>query len=149
MIESSKETRAGDRARSAIDRRIAREKSQFIAQMKKNPSISLACEKVGIGRRTYYHWRENDKQFADAVDQAVIEGIALRNDFVESKLLSGIRDGNLRAIQFWLRHHHLDYGAKVKVAKQVAVSELTPEQEAQIRKALQLAGLGDADLPPS
>ena len=117
--------------------------------MKRNPSITIACEKVGIERRTYYHWRENDKQFTDAVDQSAIDGIALRNDFVESKLLSGIRDGNLRAIQFWLRHHHLDYGAKVKVAKQVAVSDLTPEQEVQIRKALQLAGLDDSDLSPS
>ena len=74
---TSKEVQSGDKARAVIDRRISKEKTQFIAQMKKNPSVAIACEKVGIGRRTYYHWRTNDKEFAEAVDLAGLDDSSL------------------------------------------------------------------------
>jgi hypothetical protein len=51
----------------------------------------------------------------------------------------------MRAIQFWLRHHHPGYGAKVKIERQLADAfGLTPEQEQQIRRSLRLSGLDDA-----
>ena len=137
-----KEKRIGDKARLAIDRRIAKEKKNFISQLKKTPGLSLACRNVGIGRRTYYRWRQEDSAFAAQAESAMHDAIALRNDFAESKLLIGIREGNMRAIQFWLRHHHPDYGAKVKIRCQLAdASGLTPEQEEQIRRSLRLAGI--------
>ncbi|MDD5074739.1 MAG: phBC6A51 family helix-turn-helix protein [Candidatus Peribacteraceae bacterium] len=136
------EFRAGDTARTAIDRRIANDKSRLIAQLKKNPSIHLAFEKIGVGRRTYYRWRQKDKAFASQVNNAIRDAIALRNDFAESKLLAGIRNGDMRAIKFWLGHHHLAYGAKVKAERQLENnSGLTPEQEKEIRRALRLSGL--------
>lgn len=116
--------------------------------LKKNPALAIACQNVGIGRRTYYRWRQEDSAFAAQAESAVRHAIALRNDLVESKLLVGIRDGNMRAIQFWLRHHHADYGAKVKIERQLTNSSgLTPEQEQQIRRSLRLSGLDDS-LPP-
>ena len=136
------EKRIGDKARAVIDRRIAKEKKSFITQLKKNHGLSIACQNVGIGRRTYYRWRQEDSAFAAQADSAIHDAIALRNDFAESKLLVGIREGNMRAIQFWLRHHHPDYGAKVKIERQLAdASGLTPEQEEQIRRSLRLAGI--------
>jgi hypothetical protein len=131
----------GDIARAVIDRRIAKDKSRFLAQLKKNPSIHLAFTKVGISRRTYYRWRQEDKVFTVQVDVAIREAMDLRNDFAESKLLAGIRDGDMQAIRFWLGHHHPSYGAKVKVERQLQKSDLTPEQEAEIRRALRLSGL--------
>lgn len=143
------ETRAGDKARAAIEKRIVKEKMNLITHLKKNPGLSIACQNVGIGRRTYYRWRQEDRQFADQVDTAIRDAIALRNDLVESKLLIGIREGDMRAIQFWLRHHHPNYGAKVKIERQLAnASGLTSEQKEQIRRSLRLSGLDDS-LPPS
>ena len=140
----SNESRIGDRARSAIDQRISKEKMDFIAHLKKNPGLSIACQNVGIGRRTYYRWRQEDPAFAAEAESAIRDAIALRNDLVESKLLVGIREGDMRAIQFWLRHHHPGYGAKVKIERQLTnASGLTPEQEQQIRHSLQLSGLDD------
>jgi hypothetical protein len=145
----AEEIHAGDRARGAIDQRIAKEKTKLIAQLKKNPALSIACQNVGIGRRTYYRWRQEDPAFAAESESAIRDAIALRNDFVESKLLVGIREGDMRAIQFWLRHHHPDYGAKVKIERQLTnASGLTPEQEQQIRRSLRLSGLDDSHLPP-
>ncbi|MDD5041386.1 MAG: hypothetical protein PHX87_02255 [Candidatus Peribacteraceae bacterium] len=137
------EIRLGDRARDVIDRRIAKDKSRLIAQLKKNPSIHLTFEKIGIGRRTYYLWRQEDRTFASCAAEAIRAAIELRNDFAESKLLVGIRNGDMRAIKFWLGHHHSAYGAKVKVERTIKESGLTPEQEAQIRKALRLVGMDE------
>jgi len=135
-----RESRIGDAARAAIDKRIAKDKSRFIAQLKNNPSLHLACQKIGIGRRTYYRWRQEDKAFAAQADTAIREAMDLRNDFAESKLLVGIRDGDMRAIRFWLGHHP-DYGTKVKIERQLADFGLIPEQEKEIRRALCLSGL--------
>jgi hypothetical protein len=110
-------------------------------QLKKNPSFHLACQKFGISRRTYYRWRQEDKKFDMEAETAIRDAIALRNDFAESKLLVGIRDGDMRAIKFWLSHHHPAYGMKVKIERQLKSSDLTPEQEAEIRRALRLSGL--------
>ncbi len=139
----SNEGRVGDVARTVIDRRIAKAKTLFIAHLKKNPGPSIACQNVGIGRRTYYRWRQEDPAFAAQADSAIRDAIALRNDLVESKLFVGIREGDMRAIQFWLSHRHPSYGTKVKIERQLANSSgLTPQQEEQIRRSLRLAGLG-------
>ena len=115
----------------------------MIEALKEMPIVQFACKKVGIGRTTYYRWRE-DKKFAEAADAALVEGETLITDMSESQLISLIRDRNFPALQLWLRAHHPKYSNKLEVAATINESkkiELTAEQKALAKKALTLAAL--------
>jgi len=118
-------------------------KELLIEQLKKTPIVQVSCEKVGIGRATFYRWKLDDQDFATRADEALLEGSSLVNDVAESQLMSAIRDKNLTAIIFWLRHHHPSYATKVEVTARLKADNeiLTPEQEALVTKALKLASL--------
>jgi len=118
-------------------------KTQVVEHLRKVPIIQVACEKVGLPRATFYRWRKQDGAFGKVVDEALTTGEQLVNDMAESQLLSAIKDKNLTAIIFWLKHHHARYATRVEVTAQLkrAPEELTPEQEAVVMKALELAAL--------
>lgn len=122
-----------------------KQKQQLLEQFKKTPIVQIACEKTGIGRATYYRWRKDDEEFSKLADEAIVEGSLLINDMAESQLISAIKDKNLRAITFWLQTHHKGYSSKVELKGKLEVDNtpLTPEQEALIKKALELAGLDE------
>jgi len=120
-----------------------KEKQLLIEQLKKTPIVQIACERVGVGRATYYRWRKEDEEFKKTTDEAIIEGKMLITEQSESQLISLIRDKNFPAIQLWLKSHHPKYTSKVEVTGNLNVKEepLTLEQEELVEKALQLAGL--------
>lgn len=123
-----------------------KDKELLIEQLKKTPIIQIACEKAGIGRATYYRWCKEDTGFAKKAEEALRDGSWLVNDMAESQLMSAIRDKNMTAIIFWLKHHHKSYATKVEVTAKINDSEpLTPEQEAVVREALRLAALSSAE----
>jgi len=119
------------------------EKQLLIEQLKKTPVVQVACEKVGIGRATFYRWKNDDEKFATTVNEAIIDGNDLVNDMAESQLMSAIRDKNLTAIIFWLRNHHPSYATRVEVTAKLKHDDeqLSPEQEALVMKALKLASV--------
>ena len=118
-----------------------KDKQLLLNRLKETPIIEFACKKIGIGRATYYRWRE-DKEFAKSADEAIAEGEAFITDMSESQLISMIRDRNFQAIQLWLRHHHAKYSQKIEITANISQQdELTPEQEAVVREALRLASL--------
>lgn len=123
--------------------KIDKNKELVIQQLKKTPIVQVSCEKVGIGRATFYRWKQEDKDFATRADEALLEGSLLVNDVAESQLMSAIRDKNLTAIIFWLKHHHPSYATKVEVTARLKADNeiLTPEQEELVTKALKLASL--------
>jgi len=118
-------------------------KELVIQQLKKTPIVQVSCEKVGIGRATFYRWKQEDQDFATKADEALLEGSLLVNDVAESQLMSAIRDKNLTAIIFWLKHHHPNYATRVEVTARLKADNeiLTPEQEELVTKALKLASL--------
>jgi len=60
----------------------------------------------------------------------------------ESQLMSAIKDKNMTAIIFWLKHHHPAYLTKVEItSSQTKDPMLTAEQEDSVRKALLMAGI--------
>ncbi len=133
--------------KTAIQKRQEQEKELLLEQLKKTPIVQIACEKVGTGRTTYYRWRKEDNEFRKEADSALREGKSLVNDMAESQLLGAIRDGNMTAIIFWLKHHHGEYANRVEVTAKLAEQDpLNPEQESLIREAIRLAAL---PLPPS
>lgn len=134
MNEKSKET---------IEARQDNQKTLLLEQLKKTPVIQLACEKMGIARATYYRWRKADEEFAKACDEALREGSSLVNDMAESQLLGAIRDRNMTAIIFWLKHHHHQYRTKVELTGKLEHinKPLTSEQQEFVDEALRLAAL--------
>ena len=126
---------------NAIEERQVREKELLIEQFKKTPIIQFACEKVGVGRATYYRWRKDDADFARCCDDALQESVGLMNDLAESQLLSAIRDKNMTAIIFWLKHRHKAYSTRIELSGDLTQRniELTDEQKNLIATALQLA----------
>lgn len=126
----------------------SKKKQALIDQLRKAPIIQLACERAGVSRMTFYRWKKEDKQFADAVDEALATGSSLINDLAESKLIQAIKEGNLTGVMYWLNHRHASYTTRVELAVRQPVSEqLTPEQEAVVKKALELASLTKPELP--
>ncbi len=118
-----------------------RDKELLIEQLRRNPIIESACNKVNVVRATYYRWRKEDLGFAAAADAALIEGRSLVNDIAESQLLQAIKGQNAQAIIFWLRNNHPNYANRLEVSGRIAhvQEELTEEEMALYEEALRLA----------
>ena len=119
--------------------RIKRNKELLIKQLKKIPVVTIACNQISVSRATYYRWCEQDDDFKKAIDEAMTEGENFINDLSESQVISLIKEKNWPAISFWLKHHHPKYAPKIEVITNIKQEELNEEQEATVRKALELA----------
>ena len=117
-------------------------KEGLLEQLRKTPIIQIACEKLNISRMSFYRWKQEDKEFAAKVDEALLDGQLLVNDLAESQLISAVKDRNMTAILAWLKHHHPAYKTRVEIEGTVnTIQELSPEQKELVRKALELANL--------
>jgi hypothetical protein len=125
---------------SRIEARQTEQKMLLVDQLKKTPIVQVACEKVGVGRATFYRWLKDDPDFAKIANESITEGNGLISDVAESQLANLIKSGNLGAISFWLKHRHPAYRNKLEVEANVRHEDvpLTPEQEAIIESALKL-----------
>lgn len=135
-----------EKRKQTIRVRVSKQKQEFLEQIKRTPIVQIACEKAVISRATIYRWRDADKEFAEAMDTALREGKLLVNDVAESQLMAAIRERNMTAIIFWLKHHHQEYVQRIKIDAQISnlTEKLTPEQESVVREALRLAALSDS-----
>lgn len=129
-----------------IEKRQSKNKEQLLEILKKTPIVQIACEKAGVGRATYYRWRKEDSEFAKESDQALLDGSLLINDMAESQMMSAIKDKNMTAIIFWLKHHHPAYATKIEITASNKNQDivLTDEQKELLNKALEMAAL----IPP-
>ena len=144
-----------EKHKATVEARKGEEQALLLEQLKKLPIVSAACEKTGISRPTYYRWRQEDPEFAKAADESIEHGTLLVNDMAEGQLLTAIRNGNLGAVMYWLKHRNANYNNKLEVTARIKQDSdtLTPEQEAAITEALRLASISDDDIslpsPPS
>ena len=124
-----------------------KQKQVLLEQLKRMPVVQISCEKADVSRATFYRWKKDDAEFAKMADEAILEGSFLVNDMAESQLMSAIRDKNMTAIIFWLKHHHQNYGTKIEVNANIknVTEELTQEQKEIIREALRLASIDSKD----
>jgi len=114
----------------------------FLEQLKKTPIVQIACEKLGIGRSTFYRWKEEDADFSRQVGAAIFDGHLMVNDLAESQLIGAVKDRDMRAIMYWLKHHHADYKTRIELEGTVnTVHELSDEQKELVRQAFALAGI--------
>lgn len=130
-----------------IEKRQSKNKEQLLEILKKTPIVQIACEKAGIGRATYYRWRKEDSEFANASDEALQDGSLLVNDMAESQLMSAIKDKNMTAIIFWLKHHHPAYLTRVEITSGNHEEKLSVEEQDSVKKALIMAGIVPVEKP--
>lgn len=128
---------------NTIEKRQSKNKSQLLEILKKTPIVQIACEKAGVSRATYYRWRKEDSEFSLSSDQALQDGSLLVNDMAESQMMSAIKDKNMTAIIFWLKHHHPAYATKIEITATNKNQDinLTDEQKNLLNKALEMAAL--------
>ncbi len=128
-----------------IEVRQAEQKKLLIDQLKKTPIVQVACEKIGVGRATFYRWLKDDPDFGKLANESITEGNGLISDVAESQLANLIKSGNLGAISFWLKHRHPAYRNKVEVQANVRHEDtpLTPEEMEVVAQSLRLALTGD------
>lgn len=127
-----------------------KDKTLFLDVIRKTPIIQIACDKLGLSRTTIHRWRKDDEKFAKALDEALRDGRSLVTDAAISQLLTSIKNGDLNAVKFWLRHFDENFKTKVEFSgtmRQIR-EELTDEEAAMIGDALLLLGLPtDEDEP--
>lgn len=130
-----------------ISKRQDKNKEMVINELRTIPIIEVVCKKTGVGRSTFYRWREEDKNFAEQIEQALIEGQSNISGLAESKLISAIQDQNMTGIIFWLKNHHKDYTTKVELTGKIKTENetLNPEQAELLKKALELASLDNKE----
>jgi len=121
-----------------IQSRIENNKQNIFEKLKQVPIVQVACQKIGIGRATYYRWRKKDKQFAQKADKAIQEGRLFINDMAESQLISAIKEQNMTAIIWWLRNNHPGYADRVELTHKTEKEELSPKQRKLVQKAIAL-----------
>lgn len=126
-----------------MSRNQEKDKARLLTKLKRTPIVEVACKQAGVPRSTFYRWRKDDDAFAEAVDEAIDQSAGLISDMAESQLINAIKDQNMTAIMFWLKHHHRTYRNRVEIdAKVEGVQQgLTPEQTELVSQALRLAGL--------
>ncbi len=82
---------------------------QIIAELEKMPNKSIACQRLGLSRQTFYRWLKDDFEFAEAVEDAIQVGTESVCDLAESKVVEKIKQGDFRAVRYYLDNKHKDY----------------------------------------
>jgi AcrR family transcriptional regulator len=88
-----------------LTQKSRRARKRLLELLSEGCSISQACAAVGIGRRTFYVWLQNDADFASAVDRAYTRLIAA----AERTLQRAIADGDARAAMWLLERLAPEY----------------------------------------
>jgi len=130
-----------------MSRPAIKDKAKLLLKLKTTPIVEVACKQAGIPRSTYYRWRKSDVEFANSCDETIEESAGRISDLAESQLINAIKERNMTAIMFWLKHHHRVYRNRLEIdAKLTDVQqELSPEQAELVSQALKLAGLINRD----
>jgi hypothetical protein len=65
--------------------------------------ITNACQSANIDRATFYRWKREDKEFAAAIEESLI-------DYAKSKLMENITGNDTTSIIFFLKTKGKDQG---------------------------------------
>ena len=126
---------------TTIQKRQKEERTALIENLKRMPIIQIACEKTGVSRATFYRWKNSNNKFSHQVDEALKESVEMVNDIAEAKLIASIKEGNMTALIYWLKHRHRAYSNKVELSGSLThvSGEISEEYKELISKALRIA----------
>lgn len=124
--------------KKTVQERIKDDKKRVLKKLRQVPVVSVACQRAGIGRSTFYRWKKKDKKFAQKADIALLDGKKLINDMAESQLISAIKEQNMTGIIYWLRNNHPGYADRVELTHKTKSQKLTGKQKKLVEKAISL-----------
>ena len=97
----------------SIEERIIKDKEEFLESFRDCTGIvTIACQRKGIARATFYNWLNSDPEFRKKVEEIKKEQIGV----VEDRLLKAILEDNISAIIFYLKSKHPEYKTKTEVS---------------------------------
>jgi len=109
-------------------RTIKQKKKAFIEYFfKSSGNISFLCQQIGINRKTFYRWMENDPDFREKIlseDEAF-------TDMAETQHHNLVAAGHYPSVQFHLRTKGKDRGYAER-PEQVAINQMNISQEMKI-----------------
>lgn len=126
------------KTQKTIQKRISSDKRNILENLKQIPVISVAAQKTGIGRSSFYRWKIEDKFFSKEADKALQEGKQFINDLAVSQLINAIKEQNMTGIIYWLRNNHPGYIDRIELTHKTEKEELSSEQKELVKKAITL-----------
>ena len=96
--------------------------------------IRLTCAKVGIGERTYYNWKEEDKEFAEEVSKQYLNLKERIRDVLLKKIMVE-EDGP--SVRYWLDRKDPEFMPKAKtevITGSRTLEDLLDEDEENLNK---------------
>ncbi len=79
-------------------------KNLMLERLTKNFTISSACHAIGIDRKTFYRWIDEDINFKTEAYDNIQECKKDITDMANTRLVKQIDQGNLTAVMFWLNN---------------------------------------------
>lgn len=116
-------------------------KHKVVQHLKEIPIATYVCQRLGVPKATYYKWRKIDPAFLKASDEAIVSGKMHINDVAKSQLINHIKNGDHRAISFWLKHNDADFNSKLTLNIKDESYSYTKEQTDELIRAMKNAGL--------
>lgn len=114
--------------------RTTQKKKEFIEIMEQAMGIvKLACESIGISRRTYYRWKDDDPDFRNEVNRIQKQQLGE----VEDRLLKAIARDESWAISLYLNRKHPAYRPKQEnyiIPTEKTLEDLFDEYKAPVKK---------------
>lgn len=121
--------------------KIEKEKAMILENLKKIPIKTIAYQKVGISRATFYRWQEEDEEFRECCIKAEQEGVENMNDMTEAQLLQMTKERHWPSISLWLKSNHSRFMSKERLEmhrKRQNRKGLTERQKLLVKQALKL-----------
>lgn len=100
-------------------------KRQLLERLSKNFMISSACHAVGIDRKTFYRWIEEDEMFKQEAYDNIQECKKDVTDMANSRLVKQIDQGNLTAVMYWLNNKDPEISDKTIYMNEDEINELS------------------------
>ncbi|MFH1694705.1 MAG: hypothetical protein ABH880_03055 [Patescibacteria group bacterium] len=134
--QKKKTLTAAEKKKATIDRRMKKQKELILEEIEKSPFVHVVATKAKVGRTTVYRWIKEDPEFARQFSEHRLIGDALLGEIAESQLFKAIRDGELRAITFFLKYRNPKYRTTVSIADP-AKPGLSEEQKKRIFEGIE------------
>lgn len=107
------------------DENKTRIKKQILEKLTKNFTISSVCHAVGIDRKTFYRWIEEDSNFKQQAYENIQECKKDVTDLATTRLIQQIDSGNLTAVMFWLNNKDPEINDKSMYMSETEIKELS------------------------
>lgn len=116
----------------------SRLKKKLIEEISKVGNVWFSCSKLGIGRATYYRWKEKCPSFKIEAEEAECLGRQNMGDIADAALLKNVKNGSQRAIEYALGHNSERYRYENKKSPNVELNRIIDESSESLAETLRI-----------